>query len=184
MTKVKVTISSKARLKITKKPIEAVEQVLLDDEVLQEIDRVLVKQIRGNLRLGKDLEGKPIRKIKKESLDNRVKLWSYGNERGTSASATKSNLTITGQFLNSLGVFRVGAKKFVVGYKGQRQGYLNKSGKRGDAPSNEKLQEWFLDKGFNILEFNYSNKKIVDQLRTAIARVVAKLLRSKYKIKK
>jgi len=143
MAKVIIKNIAKVEESVRKKLADAIQS----DELLGEIGETLVKNIKAKARLGKEPESDnafaPLDGGKRGTIYQRKKMAAY-NPVGDFFRAPKSNLTFSGQLLDSIiyVVKKVGGfKQIQIGPKGKRRPYLNKDGsvREGGIETNEEL---------------------------------------------
>ena len=145
------------------------EKFQKEDDWKDEAAELAIKNIQGNTRLSKEIStGGKLKKIASSTKKDK-EYWAKKNTPGTSFGTSKSNLTRSGQLLESLE--RVRDKKKVIvkpnsnirtPYKGQKK-----------AISNKKLTKYLREKGFIFMGYNDKVKKIIlNKLKAKIRRSI------------
>ena len=131
---------------------------------------IVIKNIKGFTRKQKSTStGEPLKKIK-TSTEKDKKRWGERNTPGTLFGAKKSNLTRSGQLLESLE--RVEHKERIeITATGNRKAYKGEK----NPPTNKELLGYLREKGFTFLGVNKSlkkiiNKKLLSHLRRSVLR--------------
>lgn len=159
MAKISVKYNAK---KASKKFKDRFNKFLREDDWKEEAFETAKKNIVGQTRLGKDIKsGEKLKKIKKQTEKDKAK-WAQKNQAGISFSPGKSNLTRSGQLLESL---KRGKSKTSVEIapEGTRKPYKGQT----KTITNKKLADYLSEKGFSFMGFN-------DRLK---AQIKSKLLR-------
>lgn len=124
-------------------------RVIANKQMLGEIGQSLVEDIKSTTQ--KDGKSIPLKvtdfKLLKESWILRKRKLSQTNHTDEYHEEGKSNLTFTGQLLNSI-VFKIVSKgKLLFTFSGTHEGYVSESGQKGKNISNEKLAKYVAEQG-------------------------------------
>jgi hypothetical protein len=125
-----------------------------DKEAMTAIAAEAANMIRTRTRLGYGVPGDNAPRQKLKVLSDSYKLFrrKHKDELYDEASPAKSNLTFTGQLLNSLKVKKISKDSAIVGASGKRQ---------GEQLTNDKLAEYVEENGRPFLYLsNLENKKL------------------------
>ena len=161
-----------AKVRINKKNIKA------------KATRLISGALRGNKKLAEDMAEavrEEIRKgvkpgLKQITIEQRKELSKY-NKTGKKYSPRKSNLTFTGQFLESFkGVFKKadGKLKYFVGPKGVHKAYRISKRKRGKGITNEEI-------GINQLKMGRDYKEVALKAKKKIARLIDRAIKRQFR---
>lgn len=153
------------------------DEVRKDPQTLAEIANVTVDLIQGTTRSGKSLSNDsafpPLSKTWQYQRDHLLK---YNAADEYFLGSSKSNLTFTGQLINSIKARIFPSNGTVeVGPQGQHQGYKTKSGNT-KAIDNKKLFEYLEKKGRGVFNFGQSFK---DRLSSRVNVLIKRTLRTK-----
>lgn len=145
-----------------KKQIENIINSKLD-KTLSEVSKLIPIQIKKRTQLGKDLNNSKIKDIEDSTKAYRKR---YKSNLSSNTTPNKSNLTATGQLLNSIQC-EVKDRQFEISLKDQRKNDL--SGKKSKVKNSEirKFQE---DQGrpfFGLLDFEklFIIREIIKRLK-------------------
>lgn len=168
MAKVKVRGTDKAATNLAKRVVGAIA----GDPALKNI----TKNFQKTLRSGKLLDGQNIKELKASTISRRRKLAKV-NRTGKSFAPAKSNLTFSGQFINSF-VTSISRIKNVVILKispsGIHKGYTNLNGTRQKGMTNEKLGELLIDGGRDYRKIGELKQK---EIRNIVVNIIKRALR-------
>lgn len=171
---------AKVNLKFNKQRLEAdvikrIESVTDSKELKQEIGLFATDRIRFQARVKKPLnDSGSFPSLKKVTVEQREYLEKFNTTDRTYQSG-RSNLTFTGQLLNSVAfkTIRDGIELF---FKGSRRPYKTGPGSRAKkTPTNEELAEFLSKLGFEVF-----TKKGIEgdrKFNTQVNRIVRKFLR-------
>lgn len=128
------------------------EETRSDTGLLKEIGEITSDQVRGFTRSGTSVAtGKSFPPLKPSTIKNREYLAKY-NSTHSAYSPSKSNLTLTGELLDSVQTSKVFKGSVTVEPKGTHKPYKTKTGK-GKSVENAKIFEYLEDKGFEVFSF-------------------------------
>lgn len=147
--------------KASKQLKKKIDKVIESDRWKDEAARLAIKNIQGQTRLQKNIStGESQKKISKK-WEKRKKQLAKNNPKGASFGPSKSNLTVTGQLLESLK--RIDDKKTVIIEPTEsRTPYKNKDGSfQKNPPTNKKLAEYLAEKDFIFIGHNEKLRKIL-----------------------
>lgn len=161
--------------KLEKQLKERMHKALLDKKLLNDVGEAVVKEIRGNARTSGSRTGEKFDTLEESTIKSRKQIAKY-NPTGTSYSAKKSNMTLTGQTLNSIS-FKTASDKPLLSIvaEGDHPGYLQKDGTRTKSVSFENIIKWNHEKR-KVMYINPQGK-IVDQIRNIVKRHLRRLLK-------
>lgn len=120
-----------------------VKQIISDKELLTQLGNTIVTDVKFQTRRGVSSKtGEKLRPLTKEWVDRRSKIASSTGTADT-YSARRSNLTLTGQLLDSFQVVAINKAKVILNFVGIHKPYTNVGGKKvGREIPNEKLAEY------------------------------------------
>lgn len=146
-------------LTLEKKFRDQMEKVLSSDAFLKEVGQFAVERIAYQARTSKPLnESSSLPALKATTIAARRRI-ARNNPTHQAYEPARSNLTITGQFLNSLKYALVKAGVIKIGFDGVHKGYVNSNGGRGLSIANAKLAEYLSDKGFVVFDKSLQDNK-------------------------
>lgn len=168
-------INSKSVEKLDKSIRDAFDKVLSSKPMLDEIGNSITSDIVDQTRnKAKSIpDASRLSPLSKEWIERRKKLSDY-NETDSTFSPTKSNLTFTGQLLNSLKHRILGKGKIEAYFDGMHEPYKNKDGEPiGDEISNEDLATFVKEKGRPFVGIrDLTARKINRIVRTYVRRAL------------
>jgi len=129
--------------------LTAFKKVIASNAVLRDIGEVLVLDIVDTTKNEKSIPNKLANlKLLKEAWINRKDRLSKYNKTSPDYEHGKSNLTFTGQLLNSLTYIVEGPGKLKLMFKGNHSAYIGANGKKiGKDISNDKLAGYVAESG-------------------------------------
>jgi len=146
----KVSVDDKSLKNVEDNIRKSFEKVIRNQTLMRELSDTIIKDIQVQTRMGKSipLEQK-MASITNEWKDRRKTITS---EKHQAFSPGRSNLTVSGQLLNSLQSFFVSAGKFVIRATGihQQYTYKKKNGETsqiGNRVENERLARYVAEQG-------------------------------------
>lgn len=170
---IKIKINAKGLLTTKERFKELAKDVFKDKELLAETASMAIKLIRFRTRLGEMPDGSKIKELEGFTVRKRKELAENGeNKTNPSYKAEKSNLTFTGELMNSLtSKVNTGKGTFSLFFDGDHEPYKsveiithkNKNGsetkekkifKEGKTQSNNDIFKKLKKGGRDILEFN------------------------------
>lgn len=124
--------------------------VLSDQKVMQEVGTVTTERIRYQARITQPINmDNAFPALKPSTIRNREYLLKY-NQNHPTAEKTRSNITITGNFLDSLAYEYVSPGVLAISFKGNHLQYRGKKGQKlGKVITNEQLLGYLRAAGFN-----------------------------------
>lgn len=173
----KFEVNQDALNRLEKNTREAFEKVIRNKELLGDIGETIIKDIKFETRRGNSIPNK-------SKLDGLSTKWkekrrsiSEAQATGQAFSVNRSNLTMSGQLLESLAHKIVGAGKLVIEATGTRIPYFYTTIKKGirqrkksNEPTNEELAQYVAEQGRPFLG-------IRDAIRDRIKRQVVAFIR-------
>lgn len=146
-----------------KKVKDLLKKVRKDERWKKEASEVVINNIKISTRLGKNIKDSSKQPALERSTIEKRRHLAKSNPKGISFKPEKSNLTMTGQLLNSL-ERKNDPERVVIGLSEERQPYLNKNGTKGkNPPSNEQIARYLKEQGREFLGFNEKLKKVVEK---------------------
>ncbi len=138
-----------------------INESLAKEEVLQRVGLIGRDAIIAKTRTGKSLPTNGKQKALAPSTVKSRERLAKTNAVQETFSAKRSNLTLTGQLLESIKVLANTSKAEVVLVpKGARKPYVNKNGKpQKRTPTNEQVATYLAEKGFTFMGIDDPTKK-------------------------
>lgn len=171
---------AKVKFKFDRKRLEAqivkeIDQVIDADPLKKEIGLFVTDRIRYQARIQQPLNSdSKFKDIKQRTIEKREYLEKY-NKTHRTYEASRSNVTFTGQLLNSLG-FNLVTRGVELIFKGERTPYnTGPNSRENNPPSNAEVDEFLREKGFFI--FTKKGLEESDTLQKNIVRIIRKFLR-------
>lgn len=158
---IKVKINAKQLLGTKERFQKIAREVFNDKELLGEASLVAIGSIKLRTRLRKMPDGSQIKKLSRFTIEKRKELSSNGkNKTHGSFEASKSNLTFTGQFLDSLSAkINERLASFSLFFDGVHEPYKSKDGKNeGKRISNNEIYKKQKEFGRSVLVLNPDKK--------------------------
>lgn len=153
-----------------------IDKVQKQDAWKNEAADLAIKNIKLETRKGKYIkDGSAQKPLSSAWIDKKREL-AKNNAKGVSFSAAKSNLTVTGQLLESL-KRTDDRKRVILTPTGKRRGYINKNNRRAKAsstPTNKELAGYLKDQGRSFLGYS-------DKLKKAVTKVFKEAVRRNLK---
>lgn len=144
----------------------------------RDLAQFVAEEVKQTVRDGIDPAGGEFPALSKEWIERREKLAAV-NSTHKDFSPSRSNLTFTGQLMDSLKTIlklTSNSAKIIMEYTGTHKGYIGLKGKRGKAISNKRLAGYLQESGRNTGDYELSK----DQANT-LADKIAKLINKKLK---
>ncbi len=156
------------------------EVIIKNPEMLNEAGLFLVERIKYQARIGLPVNSDWVfPRLQPSTIRNRRRLGQL-NATHQTFKPERSNLTITGQFLDSLW-YVIEGTKVLISFKGIHPGYtINEQGGRSPAISNDLLATYLKDKGFRAFDKALAKRDVVVKRLTSI---VNKYLRRGLKVR-
>lgn len=146
-----------------KRVMDLIEKVRKDDRWKDDAAKIAIRNIQIETRLGKNVKDDSKQPPLAQSTIEQRKTLSQSNSKGTSYGDAKSNLTLTGQLLESLK--RTDHKtKVIIEPTESRKPYKypsGKSAKRKHTPDNKQLAQYLKEQGRTFLGYNEKMKKAI-----------------------
>jgi hypothetical protein len=180
----KVNFDSKQFLKIEAKFRSDIKDILNQPAVMREIGDFLVERIRFQARTESPLNSDgSLPPLKPATVKRRAYLEKYNSTHST-YSTDRSNLTITGKFLDALTYLVKGPGLLDVFFDGRHPQYKGKGGRGiGKEVLNSDLVKWLAQKGFRVFDRAINDNKIIRQrIRSIALRYVRRGLRVRNKL--
>jgi hypothetical protein len=177
----KVTVNRGSILRKIQEKLKEVEGATQSDLLLGEIGARLLKDTQARARTGKGFTAETVKVfgsprvslpgLADSTIDSRRTL-ATTNQTPAFYREKKSNLTLTGQLLDSLKLF-IRRGSLIIRPDGARRPYRTKKGAGKGQPTNDKLAEFLEDKGFYFLGVD---DKSLNQIKTISIRFIRRLL--------
>lgn len=146
-------------LTLEKKFRDQMEKVLSSDAFLKEVGQFAVERIAYQARTSKPTnDSASFPSLKASTIKSRKQIAKH-NPTHQAYEPARSNLTITGQFLNSLKYALVKAGVIKIGFEGMHNGYALANGGRTEKISNERLRGYLAEKGFVVFDKSLNDNK-------------------------
>lgn len=133
-----------------------------DAEEMNLVAKTMQTQYRFNVREGFDAQGKDLPPLASSTIKQR-KYLIKNNKTRKGVSASKSNLTITGELVEKITIVASQFGRFLLQFNGTHKRYLNKEknpiGKKETSISD--IASYLYDKGFNLFGFPERKKGFV-----------------------
>lgn len=176
MFKIKIDQASLDR--VEKNVKDAFNKVIRNQTMLNELGETIVVDIQGVNRSGKSPKGNKHPSLSESSKRNRRYLSKY-NQTHETYSEGRSNVTITGELLDSLESESKRPGEVVVTAVGNHSKYKGKTKSIGKAVANEKLIKFLKDKGFNIMGIR---EKLLPRLRRTVIAYIRRASRVLFRL--
>jgi phosphoribosylpyrophosphate synthetase len=162
---------------IEKKLVQDIEEVLGTKDMLDEVGEFISDRVRYQARVSKPYSARgDFPELKDSTIKNRKYLAKHNATHDT-YQAERSNLTITGQLLDSIKHTITGVGKILIGVTGTHQGYKLGSGGKTKPIKMDKLKGYLEDKDFVIFDDSINdNKTIVSRTKTIVLRYIRRAL--------
>lgn len=123
---------------------QLLNKVLTNRKMLNEVGELVVTDVVRQTRSGKTADGKPLPSLSEKWIKRRKQLATGGTD--PAYRPRKSNLTLSGQLLNSFEYFIQGPGKLLLKFTGIHKGYTytkknGRTGKTGGNTPNELIAE-------------------------------------------
>jgi hypothetical protein len=165
----KVNFNSDQFAKIEAKFRDDIQAILSNTDIMKDVGEFMVDRVKYQARIAKPFNADgSFPDLKDSTVANRRYLAKF-NEVDATFSPTRSNLTITGQFLNSLTYLVQGPGLVQILYDGIHTGYMSGKGRVGKSVANSDLVKWLSDKGFNVMDRSLADNQTVKRRVAAIA---------------
>lgn len=149
------------------------EVVLNNKDFLNEVGEFAADRIRYQARVTKPLNSSgDFPDLKESSVKSRRYLAQH-NAVDETFAAERSNLTITGQLLNSLKHVVKGAGLIAIEFTGRHTGYRTGGGKTA-SHKNKQIADWLSEKGFVVFDKSIKDNK---QFRARIKSIALQYVR-------
>lgn len=170
-TKITVDLS-----KVTRK-LEEIEKSFTSRDLLEPVSKIAISDIQREARSRRGLDDNSNRKTFPTPLDSewvsyRSKLAGI-NKTHPAYSKGRSNITFTGQLLNSIKAFFEGST-ITIKPTGMHRGYKQIRGGRSKSVENEVIAEGLESRGYKFLGVDDKTEK---KIKTEITRFIRRLLR-------
>lgn len=162
---------------IEKEIIKDIEGVLGGKDMLNEVGEFAADRVRYQARVSKPFNSNGSLPQLKESTVKSRRYIAKHNKTHDTYEESRSNLTITGQLLDSIVHTIVGIGKIQIGLSGMHKGYLSGTGKRGKDIKNETLKGYLEEIGFVIFDKSIeTNTVIKSRAKTIVLRFIRRAL--------
>ncbi len=163
-------------LQIEKGLIKDIEAILSSKEMLGEVGDFTVDRLRYQARVSKPANfARSTKPLESSTISNRRYLAKH-NQTHETFEPNRSNLTITGQFLDSIKYAIRGTGLLEIFFDGTHKGYLSGTGRRGKSIPNEKLAEYLkdIDKRFAVFDSSLNTN---ETFKTRVKSIVQRFIR-------
>jgi hypothetical protein len=172
-----VRIKNKAIFaQLQKEVTVAVEEVLGGKDMLDEVGEFVSDRVRYQARIGKPISADGFKTpLEDSTIRNRKYLARYNSTHET-YNPERSNLTLTGQLLDSIKHTITGIGKLEIDVSGKHTGYKTKTG-HTDPIDMKELKGHLKKKEFVIFDkLINDNKTIVSRTKTIVLRYIRRAL--------
>lgn len=171
--------------RIEKSIIKDVELILSSKEMLNEVGEFVADRVRLQARISKPLNSSnSLPKLKESSIASRKYIAKHNQTHQTYESG-RSNLTITGQLLDSITHKIMGVGEIVIDVAGKHRGYKSGTGKKGKDIENKDLKDYLIKKGFVIFDKAIEANNIIKaRTKTIVLRYIRRGLAIRNKLAK
>lgn len=153
---------------------DKMEKVLASEQLLDEVGNFVTDRIRYQARISKPINSQnSFPNLKPSTIANREYLSQFNNTHET-YDAGRSNLTFTGQLLDSIKHRIKSAGVIVLEFTGNHRGYKTGSGKLTKSLPNSKIARYLSEIGFDIFDKALKDNK---QVKARIRSIVLRYLR-------
>lgn len=163
---VKVLINKKSIQDKVKSSEKKIVQLIFDEKNIKRLSLIITRYIKGKIRLGQKVTGGKQRDISEAGRKNRKKISETDGRGASFNSKYKGNLTITGNFLESLAV-EVEKNKLTIGYRGDHKPYTDQL----KTITNQKLQEYLESMGFETIGLS---NDLINQIKKEIILLIVR----------
>lgn len=141
-------INEKSLQNVEKNVREAFDKVIRSNAMMNEIGAVVTNDVKEQTRKGKSIpNGSKLKALSSKWIDRRKEL-AKSNDTDEAYQAEKSNLTFTGQLLNSIRFIIPGPGKIKIFFDGMHDPYKNKDGENiGGRVSNQLIADGQTERG-------------------------------------
>ena len=174
----KVSINQESIQRVEKNIKDAFNKVIRNQQMLNELGETIVVDIQGTNRSGKSPKGNKHPTLAESTIRNRRYLAKY-NPTHPTYSEKRSNVTITGELLDSLNSKTTGPGKLQIEAEGNHSQYKGKTKSIGKEIANEKLVGYLKDKGFFIMGIR---EKLIPRLRRTVIAYIRRASRTLFKL--
>jgi hypothetical protein len=159
--------------RIEKSIIKDVELILSSKEMMNEVGEFVAERVRYQARVSKPLNAQSsLPKLKTSSISSRKYIAKH-NQTHQTFEPSRSNLTITGQLLDSITHKIIGVGQILIDVAGKHRGYKSGTGAKGKDIENKDLKEYLIQKGFVIFDKTIeTNTLIQSRIKTIVLRYI------------
>jgi hypothetical protein len=180
----KVNFNSRQFVDIEAKFRKDIKETLSQPAVMREIGQFLVERIRYQVRTESPLNSdSALPPLRPATVKHRRYLEKYNDTHAT-YETNRSNLTITGKFLDALTYLVKGPGLLDVFFAGRHPQYKGKGGKKiGKEVENADLVKWLAKKGFKVFDRAINeNRTIKQRIRSIALRYIRRGLKVRNKL--
>ncbi len=181
---ISVKIDTAEFTKIEDRIRSAAKSILAGSDLKKEVGEFAVERIKYQARVGKPLNTfNFFPTLAPSSVSHRRYLAKY-NEPHPTFKDERSNLTITGEFLESLTWYDEGDTLLRLGFQGMHKAYKGAKGQRISKPiMNATLHKYLSELGFYVFDTSLrDNKTFVSRIKTICLRYIRRGLRIRNRI--
>jgi hypothetical protein len=142
--------------RIEKSVIADVESIMASRPMMEEVGEFTVSRLKYQMRVSKPYNSSGTTKDLEDSTIRNRKYLEKFNDTAETYSPERSNLTFTGQLLDSMKYIIKGVGLLEVLFDGMHRGYLSGTGRRGKNLSNSTLYGYLVDKDKRFAVFDNS----------------------------
>jgi hypothetical protein len=158
---------------------ETAKEILGGSDLKKEVGDFAVERVKYQARISKptNVTG-AFPDLKPSTIKNRFYLATYNKVHPTFEDE-RSNLTITGEFLDSLTWLDKGDTLLQLAFTGMHKPYVGAKGQRiSKTIMNETLAKYLAQKGFNVFDMSLQQNKIfISRIKTICLRYIRRGLR-------
>lgn len=152
-----------------------IEAIIRSPAVLNAVGETVVERLKYQARVGKPFNESGVFPALKDSTIAHRKYLARYNPTHPTYAAKRSNLTITGEFLNSMKHVISGETAVTIFFDGTHPAYIGKLGRPVSKPiDNAKLFDYLSEKGFKVfdssIQQNETLKKRIQSIVSAFIR--------------
>lgn len=141
-----------------KKLNKSIDEFATNSKVQEDIAKKMQLEYRKNIREGFGVDGGALPALSEKTKQNRARLKQAKNKTSKSFSAGKSNLTITGEFVQNIFIkflsYSRKRMRFELTFEGEHQPYKTLSGKsKAKVSNNSDIARGMKDLGYKIFGF-------------------------------
>lgn len=179
-----IKIDTEKFLQIEPQLRDAAKEILSNDSLKQEVGDYAVERVKYQARIGAPYNATDsFPDLKDSTIKNREYLGRYNPPHST-FSPEFSNLTITGEFLDSLTAIQEGDTILRLAFTGMHNVYKGAKGQRiSKTIMNDTLAKYLSEKGFNVFDNTLRNKsQFINRIKTICQAYIRRGLKVRNKL--